>query len=186
MTPEERRERNRLYNIEWRAKNKEKVKESQRLFNEKHPERRTEISKKFRECHKEKRSLEYSNYRKTMAGRASALYRNYVQHDSKAGREKGTITQKWIIEHIFSSKCVYCGDDNWKHLGADRIDNSKPHNPENCVCSCGICNVERAGKKMSFEEFIEYRKEHPIILGIPKYDNIVEVDGKKVIRKKQP
>ena len=159
MTAEEKRERNRLYNIVWRAKNQEKVKESQRLFDENHPGRRKEISKKFRDTHKEKRAKENKEYRQTKRGRASSLAVDYKRFDKEADRDPSTLTQEWIVDNIFTSKCIYCGESDWKKLGCDRIDNSLPHTPENCVCACGKCNVERNGRKMSVEEFIAFKKE---------------------------
>lgn len=71
------------------------------------------------------------------------------------------------MENIFTSKCIYCGDDNWEHLGCDRKDNSKPHTSDNIVCACGICNAERSDN-YTVEEFIQYRKLHPRSIDIPK------------------
>lgn len=183
MTAEEKRERNRLYNIAWREKNREKVRKSQQLFDEKHPERRKEIMKKFRETHKKKRYTENKEYRQTKKGRACLLCVNYKQYDKIAKRKGFSLTQKWVIDNIFNSQCIYCGDNDWRHLGCDRINNGLPHTPENCVCSCGICNVERNGKNMSIEEFIEFRKTNPRILKQPKLEEIVEINGTKVIKK---
>lgn len=158
MTAEEKRERNRLYNIAWRAKNRDKVKKSQELFDENHPGRRREISKKFRDTHKEERKKENQEYDKTKAGRASRIVRYLKQYDKDAGRGETTITQKWILENIFTSSCTYCGETDWKKLGCDRIDNSLPHTPENCICSCGACNVER-GDRWTVGEFREYKQK---------------------------
>ena len=156
MTPEERREMNRLYNIKWRANNPDKVKKSNELFAEKHPERKKEIAKKFRDTHKEKRANDRKQYDTTMSGRASRIANYLKRYDKKAGRGESTITQKWILENIFTSHCVYCGETNWRKLGCDRIDNSLPHSPENCVCACGTCNVER-GDRWSVDEFIKLK-----------------------------
>ena len=85
------------------------------------------------------------------------------------------ITPQWIEENLFSdgSKCIYCGDNNWKHLGADRIDNTKPHTPDNVVCSCAICNYERQNR-FTVEEFIKYRKEHPIEESYMRFHKMVK------------
>ena len=157
MTQEEKRERNRIYNKKYRERHPDRIKKSQELFDEKHPGRRKEISKKFRDTHKEKREAERKAYDKTKRGRASRIVRYLKQYDEAADREDCTITQKWILENIFTSHCVYCGETDWRKLGCDRIDNSLPHTPENCVCSCGTCNVER-GDRWTVEEFIEYKK----------------------------
>lgn len=152
MTQEEKRERNRLYNKKYRERHPDRIKKSQELFDEKHPGRRKEISKKFRDTHKEKRANDRKQYGTTMSGRASRIANYLKRYDKKAGRGESTITQKWILENIFTSHCVYCGETDWRKLGCDRIDNSLPHSPENCVCSCGTCNVER-GDKWSVDEF---------------------------------
>lgn len=158
MTAEEKRERNRLYNIVWRAENPEKVKKSQEEFDKNHPDRRKEISKKFRDTHKEQRLSEGREYDKTKSGRASRIARYLKQYDKDAGRGESTITQKWILDNIFTSSCVYCGETDWRLLGCDRIDNSLPHTPDNVVCACGKCNIER-GNRWTVEEFIEHKKK---------------------------
>ena len=95
---------------------------------------------------------EYDKYwRATKKGRASKLVGSYKNCDNNKGRGKCTLTSNWIVEHIFSSSCVYCGETDWHKLGCDRIDNSKPHTQDNVVCSCWDCNNERC--TMSFEEF---------------------------------
>lgn len=86
--------------------------------------------------------------------RAHNLARNYKKDDEKDGRGESTLTTGWIKNNIFSGqKCVYCGEDDWHKLGCDRIDNTKPHTPDNVVCSCSKCNVERGS--MTYEEFKE-------------------------------
>lgn len=86
--------------------------------------------------------------------RAHNLARNYKKDDEKDGRGESTLTTGWIKNNIFSGqKCVYCGEEDWHKLGCDRIDNTKPHTPDNVVCSCSKCNVERGS--MTYEEFKE-------------------------------
>ena len=101
-----------------------------------------------------------------METRAQNLCAAYKSADISEGRGDCALTKTWIMEHIFASRCIYCGDSDWTHLGADRIDNSKPHTPDNCVCACGICNIER-NDRYTVEEFIEYRKKNPRTL-LPK------------------
>lgn len=100
-------------------------------------------------------------YKGTKKGRAANLVSAYKIADKKAGRNKCTLSRDWIVEKIFSTSCVYCGDSDWLHLGCDRIDNTQPHTPENCICACGICNIEREIQKMSVAEFRKYRETHP-------------------------
>lgn len=106
----------------------------------------SENSDKFKEYHKQ--------IRKTLDGRARALLHAYNQKDILRGFDiSNNITPDWIIENIFSGQqCVYCGESDWQKLGVDRVDNSKPHIPDNLVCCCGECNVKR-NKHYTFEEF---------------------------------
>lgn len=101
--------------------------------------------------------------------RANSIKTRYNDCDKFRGFDiSNNITSKWIVENIFSGqKCVYCGDQDWTHLGCDRIDNTKPHTPDNVVCSCGLCNIER-GDNYTVEDFKQYRSLHPRACDIPK------------------
>ena len=132
---------------------KDKVKENRRLWGEKNKEWIAEYEK---------------NRRATKKRTAYVLSKTYINNDTERGYDTtNNITPQWIEENLFSdgSKCIYCGDNNWKHLGADRIDNTKPHTPDNVVCSCDLCNVKR-GKRYTVEEFKKYRALHPREHGI--------------------
>lgn len=110
----------------------------------------------------------------TKNGRSNSLYRKYKSSDKRKNLDtSNNVASEWIIENIFTSKCIYCGDSDWQHLGCDRIDNDKPHTPDNVVCACGICNCERADR-FSVEEFIEYRKLHPRACDIQKTPSLNE------------
>ena len=128
-------------------------------------------------------------YYQKINGRSSILSSAYKSYDKNKGFDvSNNITKDWIVENIFNGqKCVYCGDDDWTHLGADRIDNTKPHTPDNVVCACGLCNIER-NERYTVEEFKEYRKLHPRSLdcSIDKGWEIVEMKGIKVLKKKHP
>lgn len=162
---------------EWRKNNREKIKATAKRYRDTHKEvvqkkwakysaeHREELNAKrklYREEHKEELKEKHNLWRQNnpMKVRACDIVQNSKKEDRKSNRGECTITSQWVIDKIFSSKCIYCGDDNWEHLGCDRIDNNVPHTPENCVCACGICNVER-GDKYTVEEFVEYRKMHP-------------------------
>lgn len=101
-----------------------------------------------------KRQIEYQT---TQVGRANNLLSSYRYSDRKRNRGECTLTAEWIINNIFTSNCHYCGKTNWKELGCDRIDNSKPHTPDNVVCCCDECNTKRGRK--SYNEFIKIIKE---------------------------
>lgn len=171
----------------WKIK-AEKDRERQKIWRDNHPEdissMRKKAMKKWRNSHKEydkeyskkwyainkKNKAEYDKqYRSTIIGRAVNIANSYQAIDKKRGFDtSNNISSKWIVENIFSGqKCVYCGDQDWTHLGCDRIDNSKPHTEDNVVCSCGLCNIER-GDRYTVEEFKKYRSLHPRECDIPK------------------
>lgn len=131
---------------------------------QKEKEKRVAYQREYNEAHREqinKRQREYDpKYYDTKRGRAAYLLNGYRQMDKNRELGETTLTQKWIIENIFNSKCVYCGETDWKRLGCDRINNDLPHTQENVVCSCLNCNNQRSDR-MSFEEFIEYKKGEP-------------------------
>lgn len=184
MTREEKR---REYNRQWRKQHKEEIAAYNKQYKQEHKAKILKKNKEYQQAHRKERQKynhEYwllhkteiqerkkqkpeqakrynHTYTSTKNGRASRLYFNYQRNDTEYNRGDCTITKDWIVERIFGSSCVYCGDSDWKHLGCDRIVNDKPHTPENCICACGICNIERQLKSMSVEEFIEYRKTHP-------------------------
>lgn len=141
--------KNPYYNKNWKEENKEHISEYNKEWRDNNPN--------------------YLNdYRNTKIGRAIDLAGSYKQHDAENGLDSSNnLTHFWIIENIFTTKCVYCGDSDWRHLGCDRIDNSKPHTPENVICACRICNIDRSDR-MGVEEFKEYRKLHPRVCDIPK------------------
>lgn len=93
--------------------------------------------------------------------RAFSLATSYRKADQIKGYDtKDNVSGDWIMENIFASSCVYCGDSDWEHLGCDRIDNTKPHTPDNCICACRMCNVARKDN-YTVAEFKEYRKLRP-------------------------
>ena len=140
----------------WEEKSKREL-VSKRNYKKRNREKLRENSKMYYAGHKEQKKKERQDYDKTQPGRASRMVGYLRQYDKNAGRGETTITKMWILENIFTSHCVYCGETDWRKLGCDRIDNNLPHTPENCVCSCGTCNVER-GDRWSVEEFIEYKR----------------------------
>ena len=167
--PEKIREQRRQYALREEERNPGANKKRQNRFYENHPERKKEYSDKY--C-------------KSKKGRANQLKTSYNRKDKEKGFSVDqNIDKNWIINNIFTSKCIYCGDDDWTHLGADRIDNDKPHTPDNVVCSCFVCNCERSDK-YTVEEFKAYRQIHPRTLEQQKSFEIAEMNGIKVIKKR--
>lgn len=158
-------EKKRLYDFN----NYEKTQLRREKYRNKNKSLLAEKSKIYRQDNKQKIKTYKEKYHKTKMGRASALNLRYNQEDKKRGLAiLGNIKTKWIVDNIFSGqKCVYCGDQDWTHLGCDRIDNTKPHTPDNVVCACGLCNIER-GDNYTVEDFKQYRSLHPRACDIPK------------------
>ena len=165
-------------NSKYRETHKDKIKD----YRDTHKDYYQEHKKAWNQNNKDRKKEHQSIYVSKKEGRANMLLWNYKEHDKTDGVTHCTLTREWIIEHIFTSSCVYCGDSDWTHLGCDRIDNSLPHTQDNCVCACGICNIDRQYKKMSVSEFIEYRKTHSRY----KSNRLVveEVNGVKVLKKR--
>ena len=156
----------RLNDPEWREREnaKNRTPEARDRINKRYRERYA-TEPEFRENHKA-HSAKYGKIIKERIKtvplvRAKMLCYRYKNIDKNRGFDTtNNITGSWLYEKFCNSSCIYCGDSDWRHLGADRIDNNKPHTPDNVVCSCGICNAERA-HRYTVEEFIEYRKTHP-------------------------
>lgn len=148
MTKEEKR----VYNKVWRERHPD-------YYNQRYKENREEIKTKnlqYQKEHASETKERKKKYLKTIEGKASKLHNNYRCYDIARGFDvSDVVTSDWIMEHVLTKTCVYCGESDWEKLGADRIDNTKPHTPENCVCACEKCNKKRQDK-YTVEEFKEY------------------------------
>lgn len=91
----------------------------------------------------------------TKEGRAYSMYKNYQRLDLNARRGDCTLSPEWIVTNIYGSKCFWCGEDDWRKLGCDRIDNTKPHTEDNVICCCAKCNIERGIHSMDY--FTKYQ-----------------------------
>ena len=184
---------------QWYKTNKEVIAEKRKENSEEHKayckqwhrnnaEHDKNYKKQYRQSHKKEINDYQNDYRQTQNGRAAHISSVYAINDKEKDFDtSNNIDREWIINNIYASQCTYCGDNDWTHLGADRIDNAKPHTPENCIPACFICNIER-NNRQSVEEFKEYRSLHPRVLGDKpeKSWEIIELEsGLKVIKKKQ-
>ena len=79
-------------------------------------------------------------YLKTKNGRAHSLLGAYRVSDTKYGRGECTLTAEWIVDNIFTKPCVHCGETDWRKIGCNRLDNSRPHTPDNVEPCCKNCN----------------------------------------------
>lgn len=158
-TEEERKEAQKEYKKKYYETHKDSIKEKQKEYNR-------EYYKKYYQTHKEyysayyndnkEEKIDYQNkWRKTKLGRANDLLSGYKKADKNQNRGECDFDAKWIVDNIFASKCIYCGEDDWTKLGCDRIDNDLPHIKNNVVPCCGECNIQK--QKKSFEEFIAER-----------------------------
>lgn len=136
---------------EYYKENKEKINERNSKWLKE--QNKQGYSKELYHKHREQKLEGKKKYHSTKRGRAVNLCSTYAYTDRIKGRGECTITPEWIEENIFTSKCRYCGKDDWTELGCDRIDNSKPHTPDNVVPCCCECNKERGD--MNYEEFLK-------------------------------
>lgn len=141
---EDRKEKDKKRHKEWYEAHKEYAKKRNQDYIKQHPEVKKKASKNYREKNEDKIRI----YRQTKEARASKQATSYRRQDERYNRGVSTITQKWILENIYTKSCVYCGCSDWHKLGCDRIDNTKPHTPDNVVPCCYDCNVKR-GKKQN-------------------------------------
>ena len=105
----------------------------------------------------EERKKYFHQYYNTPLGRAKAMVSGLKRADEKAGRGECTLTEDWIMKNIFTSKCHYCRETDWRVLGCDRINNDLPHTPENVVCCCKSCNAKRG--TIPFAVFVQRLKD---------------------------
>lgn len=138
FTEEERKQAQREYHKQYYQTNKEKIAAQQA---------------EYYQNNKEKKIAYRAKYYQTPMGRAFGLLSRYKSSDKKYNRDECTITAEWIVEHIFNQPCHYCGRTGWTKMGCDRVDNSLPHTPENCVPCCDKCNRKRG--TTTYEEFMK-------------------------------
>lgn len=137
----------------WDKENAEKIKEYKRQWYKRNREKMLEHKKEYDEKHKEEKSEYLKEYFKKPINRAKNLVRCYSFHDKEQNRGECTLTPEWIIENVFTSKCRYCGKEDWTKLGCDRINNDLPHTPDNVVCCCEECNKKKG--TTPYEEYIK-------------------------------
>lgn len=105
---------------------------------------------RFYQKHKAEITEQQVKWYYTKEGRAYTQIKDYKREDKKYNRGGIDLTVPWFIRNIYT-KCIYCGETDWKKLGCDRINNNLPHTMENVVPCCLDCNNKR--KRKPFEEF---------------------------------
>ena len=83
--------------------------------------------------------------------KASKMISSYKHKDRKMGVSVCDMDIDWMIEHILTQPCVYCGDTC--RVGADRIDNQYGHTKANVVPCCYECNCAR-NVNFTYEEML--------------------------------
>ena len=151
-SPEEKKQAKREKDRRYREKHREQIRIRNRTaYRKKHPVKKKDDkeprTKGLWKCRKYETEEQRQMYQ-----RADHLARNYKRIDAKKGYDiSNNVDGNWIYEHILTRKCLYCHREDWKMLGCDRIDNSKPHTPDNVVPCCKPCNDDRHQ-----EEFLHY------------------------------
>lgn len=157
-TEEERKAAQREYSKQYYQNNKEKL---AKQMAERYKQKKDEIlvqQAEYRKNNRDKIQAKNTKYRLTPKGRAvNLLHASYKKADKKYNRGECTLTADWIIENIFSQPCHYCGETDWTKMGCDRIDNSLPHTPENCVPCCEHCNELKGTRP--YDEFMRLIKK---------------------------
>ena len=97
-----------------------------------------------REISKERQREYFRQYLKTPLGRAHDLLGTYRVEDRKRDRGECTLTAQWIVDNIFTKPCAHCGETDWRKIGCNRLDNSKPHTEDNVEPCCQSCNSRLA------------------------------------------
>ena len=115
-------------------------------------EREQERVKKWRREHK----IYCKNYAKNRYrnNRNAHLLINYKRKDRIRNREFD-LTLKWFVDNIVNKICFYCGST--KHLGCDRVDNTKGHTKDNVIPCCVDCNRGRGD--LTIEEYKNHIKK---------------------------
>lgn len=160
---------------EYREKNKEKLKDYQKeyrlnnaeklkAYRSSHKEETKEYNRQYYLRNREKeitRKTEYQKvYSKTQMGRAQRQYQQYKRMDIRNGFEEAIdFDAKWIVDNIYTKKCVHCDETDWHKLGCNRLDNSKPHTKDNVEPCCFHCNCVLNGIE-SGDKLAQWAKEN--------------------------
>lgn len=132
------------YSAAYYQKNKTEILARQTAYKAAHKDKRKVYDATYRDAHKEEILAKQAEYNVTPFGRARYLAGNYRKADKKYNRGECTIDAQWVVDNVFSGQvCHYCGETDWHLLGCDRLDNTKPHTPENCVPCCNECNKKK-------------------------------------------
>lgn len=179
MTIEEKR----IYQKQWRDKNKEKIssyaKEYGKQYYQQNKNRLKIVRKKWEEMNKKKRTKIATRYRKkhkdVLNKRAEIFRKLYPEKvKSRLLKYRSTIQGKFKqtansaksrglsfsltftqFETIINQPCSYCGDKY--NIGIDRIDNNIGYLIDNCCACCLPCNMMK--KTLPKDLFLSHIKK---------------------------
>lgn len=105
------------------------------------------------ENNRTKRDKYVKEYSKSPMGKAHNQCGNYKRMDIRNGfGEVIDFDARWIVENIYTKKCAHCGETDWRKLGCNRLDNSKPHTKDNVEPCCQRCNCKLRGADTQKEQ----------------------------------
>lgn len=137
---------------DYRAAHKDEISAKKADYYAKNKEEILAKQAEYHAAHKEAKNAYMAVYHSAPFGRAVNLVSGYRKQDKKSNRGECTIDAQWIVDNIFTQPCHYCGETDWYLLGCDRIDNTKPHTPENVVPCCNECNSKKA--RTPYDEYM--------------------------------
>jgi hypothetical protein len=137
---------------EYHLANKARRNERSRKHYRDNKEHYWELNDKWEKEHPEQTRAYKRRYLLKIRGTSQARYNEYRGLAAKKKRVF-EITLKYFTK-LTSQRCHYCGISG--KIGVDRKDNSKGYVKENCLPCCIKCNRKKA--RMSYEDFMEYRK----------------------------
>lgn len=149
-------EEGRAANLKSYYKHIDKRKADQQIYRNEHKSEKKLYNQRYYQEHKMEMNAYSKEYRSTPIGRAKNLIAKYKQKDAEYNRGVCTLTDDYMVNILFPQGCFWCNEMDYHKLGADRIDNTKSHTPDNVVCSCWKCNDERG--RMTFDEFMQKKK----------------------------
>lgn len=159
---EKRLHRNKIKQ-EWRAKNKDKIKEGSRVYYEKNKKVIIEKVRKYQEDPEKLRKLRAQRQRTWRANNNEKVKEKEHSDKNRFNTYKRNAKQRDLpfeisLEYaceLFVMPCHYCNKckAKGKPMGIDRKDNSLGYIEDNCLPCCGICNKMK--HVIGYNDFLE-------------------------------
>ncbi len=107
-------------------------------------------------------------------------YKKFMRSIKQCGKEVSLSFEEY--KYLRKRPCFWCGGEIWNIIGLDRLDNKKGYNLSNCVPSCGMCNILRAGYNIkSFMTSVVKVYEHLSRMGFIKNGKRVRLDSVEAV-----